>query len=184
MGKCRIRSKNGNCLARTKLYVGEEYLDEWPGVEQENHLFPFFHDLQMARKEKKKSCNSSNIHGYLISIAVFLQKVEAAAVWDVIQDFIQLPASQHPYSVDWAWCSCVFLTSREISLFFLWNLHPTKTVPGDISMNNTFYWLIHIKNWKILSWSLLLNNCFVNVQMYLGKFYSWDYANIKPGLVG
>lgn len=106
-------------------------------------VVPWFTDGQ---KRKKKSCNFSNTHAYLISIAVFLQKVEAAAVWDMIQDFIQLPASQHPYNVDCAWCRCIFLTSREISLFSLWSLHPSKTAPGDISMNNTFYWLIHSKN--------------------------------------
>lgn len=63
-------------FGQDKIICGGEIF----GVEQENHLFPFFHDLEMARKEKKKSCNSSNTHGYLISTAVFLQKVEAAAV--------------------------------------------------------------------------------------------------------
>lgn len=52
MQKCRIQSKNGYCLARAKLHAWEEYLDGWLVADEENHPF-LFHDLQMAREEKK-----------------------------------------------------------------------------------------------------------------------------------
>lgn len=53
MQKCRIQSKNGYCLTRAKLHVREEYLDGQLGADEESHPFLFFHDLQMAREEKK-----------------------------------------------------------------------------------------------------------------------------------
>lgn len=116
-----------NSLARTKLYVGEEYLDWWPGAEGRKPPIPvllWLTDGQksfLKRRRKKKNLFK---YSWLNQHSSTLIESEAAAVWDVIQEFIQLSASQHPYNVDSAGCRFIFPTSRERALLSLWSLPP------------------------------------------------------------
>lgn len=76
------------------------------------------------KKKKEKKKKKLFKYSWLNQHSSTLTENEAAAVWDVIQEFIQLSASQHPYNVDSAGCRFIFPTSRERTLLSLWSLPP------------------------------------------------------------
>lgn len=121
-------------MARAKLQVKRSIWIDNRLLQGESHPFLFACDCTDCQKTTKGNSNNNNNTNNtstntrsLISRTLLFTVSEAAAVCEVIQDFIQLPASQHPYNVDSVRCRCIFLTSAERSLLSLWSCTPSNT---------------------------------------------------------
>lgn len=160
-----------NSWARVKLYVGEKYFDLWPGAEGRKPpipALPWFTDGQKrAKRNKENLFKNSWLNQHSPA-----RTASEAAVWEVIQDFTQLPASQNL-------TTCMALnvdasfSPAEKNLYFLFGACPPSTMTsGYISMSNSFYWLIHIKPMISILMVPPSNKCFIKVQICSINFFT------------
>lgn len=94
--KCKTQSNNEKQFGQGKIICARGVFGIWYCRERATHSCLSMHH-RWPDKRKKKQHHHLFRHSWLHQHNPALAESEAAAVCEVIQDFIQLPASQHPW---------------------------------------------------------------------------------------